>query len=443
MNHGSITFSRRDELAPTGPTIYTHGETAGVSLLAVAGVVSIVAVLFLFAFSTKYKPRQKTHIVAYLWSLMIANVIQAIGTIMNARWISKGGAFPGGFCSAQGGVKNAGNLGTALWSFVIAMHVFNLLFLRWQTTRAGLCLTLIFGWSTVIMIVTLGPTSIETAAKGPYFSVAGYWCWITDNYPAAQTMLEYFFEFMSAGLGFIIYMLVLLRVRGNLYTIEGKYRLRWLPHGERWQLSVGRDMIDSAMVRVVTTMIWYPVAYSFIIVPIALARLSEFMGHKVPFWATIVTDVIFNLTGLINTILFFWTRRSLPDTAALPEFTTPRKRITMNFLTPFVLPPSTLARDKTLPIIPVHVDETSSRRDKAEDKAGGVDEYRQGNEKDGKRRDTHTYGGDVDVPPPAYTRPPSVASTLTDETVDSATAFYGSWAQKGVLEAQRSKKGRF
>lgn len=76
---------------------------------------------------------------------------------------------------------------------MIAVHVFNLLFLRWQSNRVSMYATLIGGWCTVCMIVTLGPTVIETQEKGPYFGVSGYWCWITDNYPAEQTFMEYFY----------------------------------------------------------------------------------------------------------------------------------------------------------------------------------------------------------------------------------------------------------
>jgi len=76
---------------------------------------------------------------------------------------------------------------------MIAGHVFNLLFLRWRTTRTSMIATLIGGWSFVLMIVTLGPLSIATPEQGPYFGVSGYWCWITSNYPKEQTYMEYFF----------------------------------------------------------------------------------------------------------------------------------------------------------------------------------------------------------------------------------------------------------
>ena len=112
---------------------------------------------------------------------------------MNARWAHEDIVYNGNYCAAQGALKNAANNGTALWSFMIALHVFNLLFLRWQTTRAGMAATLIGGWSAIGMIVLLGPSVFEKPDRGPYFGVSGYWCWITDEYPAEQTYMEYFF----------------------------------------------------------------------------------------------------------------------------------------------------------------------------------------------------------------------------------------------------------
>ena len=58
---------------------------------------------------------------------------------------------------------------------MIAMHLFNLLFLRVGSTRLGLLLTLFIGWAMVVIFVLVGPSVIETAARGPYFGISGAW----------------------------------------------------------------------------------------------------------------------------------------------------------------------------------------------------------------------------------------------------------------------------
>ena len=148
---------------------------------------------YYFGFSRRTKTYHRTHVASYLVCLLLSNVLQAIATIMNARWVEKGGVDNGGFCSFQGGLKNAANVGTALWTLILAFHVFNLLFLRWKTTRSSLIATLFGGWSFIFMIVSLGPSVIETPERGPYFGVSGAWCWITSAYGPEQTYMEYFF----------------------------------------------------------------------------------------------------------------------------------------------------------------------------------------------------------------------------------------------------------
>ena len=111
---------------------------------------------------------------------------------MSAHWVQQGIVYDGSFCASQGPIKNAANVGTAIWSFTIAVHVFNLLFLRWKTTKFGMIMTLFLGWLSVLLIVAIGPLAYQTPDKGAYFGVSGLWCWITDMYPEQRTYLEYF-----------------------------------------------------------------------------------------------------------------------------------------------------------------------------------------------------------------------------------------------------------
>jgi len=326
-------------------SVYDGEHAAGVLSLVVAGGVSGFAVWVAFLFVTIRSPAyQNTHVIPYLISLLVANVLQAAGTAMNAKWVIDREVESGPFCTLQGATKQAGNVGMALWSFVLAGHLFNLLFLRWKTTFRGLLLTLVGGWFSVALIVAIGPLAIQKNNLGPYFGPSGYWCWITASYPREQTFLEYFFEFVSAGVSFVLYTIILLRVRGNIIRSGGHYKLRLVPRGESWQLAIHRDIIDTSTLQVTARMVWYPVAYTILLLPVSLARLIEFGGRAVPFWAVMLADFIFNLQGLVNVILLLSTRHLIPDTAALPSFSTQRKTIDFTSseavgITPYVLPP--------------------------------------------------------------------------------------------------------
>lgn len=57
----------------------------------------------------------------YFVSLLVANAIAAIGSVMNAHWVIERGVRVGGFCTAQGATKNIGNVATALWTLVCSI----------------------------------------------------------------------------------------------------------------------------------------------------------------------------------------------------------------------------------------------------------------------------------------------------------------------------------
>ena len=175
-----------------------------------------------------------------------------------------------------------------------------------------------------------------------------------------------------------------LRVRGNLVRADGRWALRKLPD-EEWLRAVQRDVLDAALHKLASALIWcarlnlvsdahgpadglhrFPVAYAALLVPISLTRFIGWSGRPVPFWATILTAVIFNLTGaftpqppalvpvvlltlplhrvgFVDAMLLIVVRSTLPDTSALPAFTTPRTKTGLNAgkaargVTPFTL----------------------------------------------------------------------------------------------------------
>jgi hypothetical protein len=55
---------------------------------------------------------------------------------------------------------------------------------------------------------------------------------------------------------FFMHVVTLMRVRGNLLRVDGRWRLRFVPLGDSWQLSLGRDFTDSTMLRLAQHMIW-------------------------------------------------------------------------------------------------------------------------------------------------------------------------------------------
>ncbi|KAK7057447.1 Git3 domain-containing protein [Favolaschia claudopus] len=300
-------------------TAYTSREVHGVTVLVVFSCFSLVAVVGLLlticlsAFNTRSWTNDKhphlfvrTHVAAYFISLLISDIIQAIGSIMNAQWIRDMAVVVGDVCTIQGVLKQIADVSIAVWTFAIALHTFFLLFLELKSSRFVLVTTLVAGWAGIAAIVFIGPAGLNASRHGPFYGISGYWCWISPHYANSRVTLDYMFMFMAAAFSFILYMLIFLRLRGNI-VVEGR-RIHFQRVGTPWR---GKQFENQAMT-IAKQMLLYPVAYTILILPIAASRLSYFAGNDVPFEVTIFSGAVFLLDGVVNVVLFTMTRRILP-----------------------------------------------------------------------------------------------------------------------------------
>ena len=63
----------------------------------------------------RYNNLRNTRIVPFFVSLLLANLLQAIGTLINGKWVTDRTVHNGPLCRAQAGIKQAGNVAMALW----------------------------------------------------------------------------------------------------------------------------------------------------------------------------------------------------------------------------------------------------------------------------------------------------------------------------------------
>ncbi|KAJ7723420.1 hypothetical protein B0H16DRAFT_341916 [Mycena metata] len=333
--------------------VYTLSQRNGIIPLVASGLLSGIAVIYLLLTILTYSKRySSTHFLLYFVCLLLADVMQSAGSIISLSWLQHGGVYDGPLCAAQGGLKQGGNIAAAVWSFVISFHLFNLLFLRYETPKYISWSVVAFGWSFVFSMVFLGPVAIENPKLGPFFGISGEWCWITSQYKLEQIFMQYLFEFTSVIFSTFLYTATLLRARGNLIKVDGRWVLRFLSAGDSWQLDFGRDFTDAASLRLIKHMIWYPVAYAALIMPIALVRISEFAGSKPAFWVTVVADLIFNLFGFVDVVLFFSVYRVFPETASLPEFSR-RKTVDLSVIQ-YGITPFSLSESEPKPMSPTY-----------------------------------------------------------------------------------------
>jgi len=314
---------------------YTLKDAHGVTVLVVVSCLSLTAVVGLLlaislsAFNTRtWKTHQhphlflRSHVAAYLISLLFSDIIQAVGSILNARWMLDMTVVVGDVCTIQGVLKQTADVATAFWTFVIALHTFCHVCLGLQPGRVALWTTLLGGWSGIGLIVIIGPMTQNTHLHGPFYGISGYWCWISPGYSTSHTTLDYMFMFIAAGFSFVLYTLVFLRMRGNIVFESGRVSFRKIASA---RLPAGRGNHENRPLIIAKQMLLYPVAYTIIILLIAAARFSSFAGQDVPFEITMFCDTVFLLSGVVNVTVFTMTRRILPpDSFKIPNWSISR-----------------------------------------------------------------------------------------------------------------------
>jgi hypothetical protein len=211
-------------------------------------------------------------------------------------------------------------IGTAIFTFVIGAHTFSLLFLRRKYSGRTSYIILFLSWGLLLLEMCIENFVLaRQGKKGPFYGIAGYWCWITPMHPVERFTTSYLYMFFSAACSFILYSLVFFRLRGNIsvstrYKISFHRRPKVMPGTTIDGIPIQTDdrRVESHLTTLAKQMLWYPIAYSILVLPMAASRFSTFSGASVPFWVTIFTASVFMLHGFINTVLFCTTRDILP-----------------------------------------------------------------------------------------------------------------------------------
>lgn len=299
---------------------YSRRESVGVSLLIATSCLSLTAVLGLLvlmgvaAWSNRSSECKnyffRSNVAPYFLCLLLADLIQAIASIMNARWLQLGGVQQGDFCTTQAVLKQVSDVGSAIWSLVVSVQTFSLLFFQLHSPRWVGWVVLGFSNGLVVMFAFLGPAVYKTKAQGDFYGISGYWCWITAEYDMARVSVDYLILFLSSFFSFILYSLVFFRLRGNIVVTGWHVRFRLLEKDESgWR---GRQHADSHALRIAKQMILHPVAYTILFLPIAVLRLCEWTGRPVSFPVMMLCDSIFLLSGVVDVVLFCTIRRVIP-----------------------------------------------------------------------------------------------------------------------------------
>ncbi|KAI6047732.1 hypothetical protein EDC04DRAFT_2556091 [Pisolithus marmoratus] len=287
-----------------------HGVRVGMVFIVIASAASALAVggvLLYIAYSAVTIQRNAsrrwstdTHIHYYFLNLMICDLIQAVGGLLNTKWVIEAVVYPGPFCTVQGFFKQLGDVGVA-FRYAIALHMLQVLVLEWRSPPKFALLILAVIWLVIVILVVV-PNVAQHNVYGP----TTYWCWIHES-TGEQIGLDYIWMWLAAVLNTVSYLFLALVVK-RLVLVDDN-RFRWW--GKQERRSIPNGMVPSVERLRATQLFFYPLVYIIVVLPISAARFSQFKGHYVPFAVTAFADTLFASCGLFDTILYAVTRPRL------------------------------------------------------------------------------------------------------------------------------------
>ncbi|TFK38107.1 hypothetical protein BDQ12DRAFT_683986 [Crucibulum laeve] len=309
------------------PTSFAFGIRLGIFLMVEAASLSAIAVISLLGFVAyknykKYQARRKLR----KWSqetmipsdatdssfflhLMFAELIQAIGGLLNIKWIVDAFITEGTLCTAQGVLKQMGDVGVALMSLAIAFQTFSVLVFRWQAPPIVSKIVIGAIWLFIILVITIGAAT----HKNNYYGDTDYWCWIREEFKVERIVFEYLWMWLSAFIMLVLYGIIALVMRGILVVEDG---VHWHTKKDHVKPDLSGaeedDVYEKQSKAIANLMLFYPAIYIFCVFPVGLVRWLKFSGHDdIPPAATIFASILFSLSGLFNVILYKYTRPEL------------------------------------------------------------------------------------------------------------------------------------
>lgn len=292
--------------------VFTPYERNGVVIMAVAGVSScvLVSTLLLFIIFTAVSPWPKRQpgspppftskqIAVFIICLLSSDLLQSIAGVTQMKWAIENRIYEGHACSVQAAALVVGDLGSTLWSCVIAAHTFSALALGKYWPRWVVYVTVITGWSFVILLTVL-PPALHDHTKGPFFSIAGTWCFISSNYAIARLGIHYIPLFFAAIVLFVFYTLVFFVLRGNI-SFRGS--------GVQSTPRRAEDLFLRDRIIIAKRMLWYPFAYLTCVLPIAIIRLVGLRNVNVPESVWIFAMFFLFSLGVVDSVIYTTTRK--------------------------------------------------------------------------------------------------------------------------------------
>ncbi|KAF5367164.1 hypothetical protein D9758_004004 [Tetrapyrgos nigripes] len=251
----------------------------------------------------------------YAACLLIANMINGVAGLMGLPWLAHKGITENALCTAQATVMQFGNIAGAYFTVAIAVHTINSLVLRKRQSVFIFGPAIALGW-TLAAVISLLP--LVTKTNGPLYGVSGLSCGVRAPFPRQMFLFHLLPIFVASLLSAILYSLIFLVLRGSI-SFRGGVRLS-LNRSER-----NADHYQRFVAGIAKSMLWYPAAYTILLLPYSITRLAVIGGFSVPFEVMVLAFVCWFALGVVNAGLLFNTFRLLTPAMDTKSFESKRE----------------------------------------------------------------------------------------------------------------------
>ncbi|KAH8835659.1 hypothetical protein DL96DRAFT_1575105 [Flagelloscypha sp. PMI_526] len=254
------------------------------------------------------RARPSTQIHHYFISLMVADLIQALGSVLNIQWIKDSSVEENSVCTAQGALKQVGDVAVAMSTLVIAVHTARVLIFKISFPSIVPKLVVLAIWVFTALMLSVG-FGLHHAQDIQFYGNTGYWCWITEDYPSERITLEYLWLWVAAIVNIVCYAAIFLVIKGYAHYDSSKRTFQRSP--QTFSVTSSHIPHSSRTSAIAKQMLYYPAVYLVCIVPMTVSRFRAFAGYSTPFGVTVFSSILFSGSGLFNVLLFRYTRPSL------------------------------------------------------------------------------------------------------------------------------------
>ncbi|KAK0476750.1 hypothetical protein IW261DRAFT_1566827 [Armillaria novae-zelandiae] len=281
----------------------TRGQSIGLTIVAESGFVSLFAVLFVFGIifrNALHHVRKKAlkdwdflqePMDVFMLSLFFADFIQALGAVLDIKWINEGKVETGPFCTAQGIIQQLGETGVAITTLIIALYTF--IVVRWRKGMDAIIiskLVIVIAWAFTVILIIVGNTT-----RGPNYEEPTP---VRSLSPSPQFLNPH-----SAWFGEYVWFWITLGVQPDKpESLEEKAR-------RRNSLSMIASVFMISPCTSGLSSLRYPAVYSILVLPLSVVRWITFNGkNQLGSEATLIVISIYGLSGMMNVILLLVTR---------------------------------------------------------------------------------------------------------------------------------------